>query len=147
MVLKEMLNFIYSGRCSPDMSEMASDLLIAADKYRYLLTSVHVYLIIIMLRLEELKNNCELILMQMLACDNVCHLLIISDMYNAEKLRQRCVQYIIKYPKEITATAGWDIVLKEHSHLVTDIVRNFDKSRSSIAVGEQSSILGLLSGH
>lgn len=34
--------------------------------------------------------------MQMLAFENVCHLLIISDMYNAEKLRQRCFQYIIK---------------------------------------------------
>jgi hypothetical protein len=61
-VLKEMMHFIYSGRCSPEVNEMASDLLIAADKYR----------------LEDLKNHCELILMPMLAFDNVCQLLIIS---------------------------------------------------------------------
>jgi hypothetical protein len=88
-----------------------------------------------------------MILMQMLACENVCHLLIISDMYNAEKLRQRCVQYIMKYPKEITATSGWQIVLKE-PHLVTDIVRNFDKNRTDAVAGEQNSLLlGLLSQH
>lgn len=36
-VVKEMLNFIYCGRNSSDINELASDLLIAADKYRFLL--------------------------------------------------------------------------------------------------------------
>lgn len=46
----EMLNFIYCGRCLRDVSEtsFASDLLIAADKYR----------------LEELKTHCEKTLIQ-----------------------------------------------------------------------------------
>ena len=34
-VVKEMLQFIYTGRCSADMHDMCSDLLIAADKYGY----------------------------------------------------------------------------------------------------------------
>lgn len=33
-VVKEMLNFIYCGRSSSEINELASDLLIAADKYR-----------------------------------------------------------------------------------------------------------------
>lgn len=46
----EMLNFIYCGRCLKDVNEFAfaSDLLIAADKYR----------------LEELKSHCEKALIQ-----------------------------------------------------------------------------------
>lgn len=46
----ELLNFIYCGRCSKDVTEFsfASDLLIAADKYR----------------LDELKNYCEKALIQ-----------------------------------------------------------------------------------
>lgn len=46
----EMLNFIYCGRCLRDVNEFsfASDLLIAADKYR----------------LEELKSHCEKALVQ-----------------------------------------------------------------------------------
>lgn len=33
-VVKEMLNFIYCGKTSIEASEIASELLIAADKYR-----------------------------------------------------------------------------------------------------------------
>ncbi len=33
-VVKEMLNFIYCGRSNVEANEIASELLIAADKYR-----------------------------------------------------------------------------------------------------------------
>jgi speckle-type POZ protein len=111
-VLREMLNFIYAGRCTPDITDLASDLLIAADKYR----------------LEELKNHCERCLMQALAHDNACQLLIISDVYNAERLRQKAVRFILHHTKDITSTPGWDQLLNSHPKLVTDIVRNFDKT-------------------
>uniref|UniRef100_A0A183BWT3 BTB domain-containing protein n=1 Tax=Globodera pallida TaxID=36090 RepID=A0A183BWT3_GLOPA len=64
-VVKEMLNFIYSGKSSsPEINEIASDLLIAADKYR----------------LEELKTHCEHCLIQAINFENACQLLIIADM-------------------------------------------------------------------
>lgn len=69
--------------------------------------------------------------MQALAHDNACQLLIISDIYNADRLRQRAVQFILQHPKDITNTPGWDQILKDHPRLVTDIVRNFDKSGTS----------------
>jgi hypothetical protein len=34
-VVKEMLQFIYCGRSSSELNEIASDLMIAADKYRF----------------------------------------------------------------------------------------------------------------
>ncbi|KAI1722545.1 BTB/POZ domain-containing protein [Ditylenchus destructor] len=120
-VVKEMLNFIYCGRSSSEINELASDLLIAADKYR----------------LDELKSHCERCLVQALNQENACHLLIIGDMYRADLLRHRAVQYILQHPKEITSTSGWETVLSEHPQLVTDIVRSFDKS-----CGPLSSISG-----
>ncbi|CAD5209573.1 unnamed protein product [Bursaphelenchus xylophilus] len=127
-VMKEMLHFIYSGRCTSDVNEMASDLLIAADKYR----------------LDELKNHCERILIQVLSQDNCCQLLIISDMYHANALRRKSIQFVLKHPVDITSTAGWEAVLKDHPHLVTDIVRSFDRTTDS----ESCTVLsGLLPGH
>lgn len=111
-VVKEMLQFIYSGRSSPDLNELASDLLIAADKYR----------------LEELKNHCEQSLIQAINCENACQLLIIADMYGAFTLRKKVNTFIKLHPKKVVQTSGWQTILKEHPHLVTDIVASFDKS-------------------
>ncbi|KAL3998449.1 Protein maternal effect lethal 26 [Acanthocheilonema viteae] len=116
----EMLNFIYCGRCLRDVNEFAfaSDLLIAADKYR----------------LEELKSHCEKALIQALTFENVCELLIISDIYSAPRLRHRAVEFIIQHPRNITSTPGWDNVVKQHHDLVTDIVRHFDKSSDRVVL-------------
>uniref|UniRef100_A0A183BZ06 BTB domain-containing protein n=1 Tax=Globodera pallida TaxID=36090 RepID=A0A183BZ06_GLOPA len=91
-VVKEMLNFIYSGKSSsPEINEIASDLLIAADKYR----------------LEELKTHCEHCLIQAINFENACQLLIIADMYGAQFLRKRVLQFIMQHPKKITQTTLW----------------------------------------
>ncbi|KAL7077456.1 hypothetical protein ACQ4LE_003219 [Meloidogyne hapla] len=111
-VVKEMLRFIYCGKSSGELSEIASDLLIAADKYR----------------LEELKNHCEQSLIQAINFDNACHLLIIADMYGASNLRKKVLHFIKLHPKKIVHTAGWIAIIKEHPQLATDIVASFDKS-------------------
>ncbi|PIO63852.1 BTB/POZ domain protein [Teladorsagia circumcincta] len=75
-VVYELVYYIYCGRCQKDIGDIATDLLIAADKYR----------------LVELKNHCEKFLVENLANENVCQLLIIGDLYNAERLQERAVQ-------------------------------------------------------
>ncbi|CAD5206615.1 unnamed protein product [Bursaphelenchus okinawaensis] len=124
-VMKEMLHFIYSGICTSDMNDMASDLLIAADKYR----------------LDDLKSHCEKILIQILSQENCCQLLIISDMYHADNLRRKAVQFVHKFPIETTKTVGWEAVLKDHSHLVTEIVRSFDRSSDAESCTALSGLL------
>jgi len=121
-VVKEMLNFIYSGKSSPEANELATGLLIAADKYR----------------LDELKNHCERCLIQSLNSENACELLIIGDMYRADRIRQRAITFIHAHPRDICNTLGWETVLTEHPQLVTDIVRSFDKSS-----GQSSSSLNI----
>uniref|UniRef100_A0A158QP50 BTB domain-containing protein n=1 Tax=Haemonchus placei TaxID=6290 RepID=A0A158QP50_HAEPC len=104
-VVYELVYYIYCGRCQKEIGDIATDLLIAADKYR----------------LVELKNHCEKFLVENLANENVCQLLILGDLYNAERLQERAVQFILQRPKYITSTPGWDDILKQHPHLVTRI--------------------------
>ncbi|KAF8365316.1 mel-26, partial [Pristionchus pacificus] len=110
-VVQEMLTYVYSGRCSKDIGEMAGDLLIAADKYR----------------LDELKQHCECSLIEQISVDNVCQLLVLSDMYRAHKLREYSLIFITHRTKMVTCTPGWSDILKSHPNLVTDIVNGFDK--------------------
>lgn len=74
-VIYEMVYYIYCGRCNKDITDMATALLIAADKYR----------------LEELKSHCEKYLVENINIENACSLLIIGDLYSAPKLRKRAV--------------------------------------------------------
>ncbi|CAD6186161.1 unnamed protein product [Caenorhabditis auriculariae] len=117
-VAHEMVSYIYCGKTSKDISEIATDLLIAADKYR----------------LEELKSHCEKYLAENLAPENACTLLILGDVYGAPRLRARAVHFILRHPKQITSTSGWEEMLKRHPTLVTDVVNQFDKT-SGIAAG------------
>uniref|UniRef100_A0A914GWL8 BTB domain-containing protein n=1 Tax=Globodera rostochiensis TaxID=31243 RepID=A0A914GWL8_GLORO len=108
-VVKEMLNFIYSGKSSsPEINEIASDLLIAADKYR----------------LEELKTHCEHCLIQAINFENACQLLIIADMYGAQFLRKRVLQFIMQHPKKITQTTLWH-PLRNRADLINPICNSF----------------------
>lgn len=92
-------------------------------------------------RLEELKNYCERCLVQAICQENACQLLIIGDLYRAELLRKRAVQFILQHPNSITSTSGWDTLLTNHPQLVTGIVRSFEKP-----YGPPSSITGSMFG-
>ncbi|PAV82821.1 hypothetical protein WR25_21993 [Diploscapter pachys] len=59
-----------------------------------------------------------------------------GDMYNAPRLRQRAVQFILARPKNVTMTPGWTDILKSHPYLVTDIINNIDKPTTSICPAE-----------
>lgn len=65
-----------------------------------------------MTRLKELRDHCEQILIQSINSDNVCNLLIIADIYNVELLRKRAIRFIRQQPKKITATSGWQTIIK-----------------------------------
>ncbi|CAI2316814.1 unnamed protein product [Caenorhabditis sp. 36 PRJEB53466] len=120
-VIYEMVFYIYCGRCQKDITDMATALLIAADKYR----------------LEELKSHCEKYLVENINVENACSLLIIGDLYTAPKLRRRAVQLILARPKNVTGTPGWEDILKCHPNLITDIFSQIDKQSST---GASSSV-------
>ncbi|CAI5437713.1 unnamed protein product [Caenorhabditis angaria] len=125
-VIHEMIYYIYCGRCQKDISDVATDLLIAADKYR----------------LEELKTHCEKFLVENLTIENACTLLILGDLYMAPRLRQRAVQYILQRPKNVTHTPGWENIIKQHPDLITDIFNQFDKQSSTGVSSSVTTISG-----
>ncbi|KAK5980828.1 Protein maternal effect lethal 26 [Trichostrongylus colubriformis] len=114
-VVYEMVHYIYCGRCRKEISDIAADLLMAADKYG----------------IVELKDRCEEVLLENLTEENACQLLILGDLYSAEQLQERAVEFILRCPKYITSMPGWNDMLKQHPHLVTRIVNNFHKVAST----------------
>uniref|UniRef100_A0A1I7ZED2 BTB domain-containing protein n=1 Tax=Steinernema glaseri TaxID=37863 RepID=A0A1I7ZED2_9BILA len=120
-VVRDMLMYIYSGKCSA-RSDWATELLIAADKYR----------------LDELKRHCEATMIRELTCDNVCQQFVMGHMYNADKLKQRSADFMKLHLTAITKTSGWDELINKHPSLVTSIVRYVDNRKSWTACDDVS---------
>ena len=76
-VLQEMLTFIYTGK-SPNLKNMASELLFAADKYQ----------------LDRLKLMCEEELCSKLNENNASQTLELADRHNATQLKEFCSDFI-----------------------------------------------------
>lgn len=78
-VLQEMLTFIYTGK-SPNLKNMASELLFAADKYQ----------------LDRLKLMCEEELCSQLNEKNASQTLELADRHNATQLKEFCRDFIAR---------------------------------------------------
>jgi len=76
-VIEEMILFIYTDTCSR-LEVLASELLAVADKYF----------------IEKLKLICEIELIKIVNKDNMCELLCLADVYNAENLANIITKYI-----------------------------------------------------
>lgn len=81
----EMLRFVYSGE-APNLNTIAADLLVAADKYS----------------LVDLKQMCEQSLVKAINAENACELLILSDVHNATRLRQKSLEYIVQNNQSVS---------------------------------------------
>lgn len=75
--LIEMLRFIYTGTVE-NLESIASNLLYAAEKYD----------------LTELKLRCADELIKTLSSENVFKSLVLADQCNAERLKQKCFEFI-----------------------------------------------------
>jgi speckle-type POZ protein len=105
-VLREMVHFIYTGR-TPNLIDMACELLQAADKYA----------------LERLKVMCEDTLCLSLTTDNVADTLILADVHSAKQLKERCLSFIAERAKDIIHSDGWKKILQSHPELVGEAFR------------------------
>nr|CAB3266537.1 speckle-type POZ protein B [Phallusia mammillata] len=105
-VFKEMLSFLYTGT-SPNLDEMAADLLAAADKYA----------------LERLKVMCEESLCSNLSVENVAEILILADLHNASQLKEMAIDFINNHALDVMETGGFNLMVRSHPHLVADAFR------------------------
>ena len=106
-VVREMLNFIYTGRVSSldVLSDIALDLFKAADKYQ----------------LDLLKTICEESLCSTLDVTNCVKNLVLGDMYQTLKLKRMALRMLVDNLDSITSTNP-------------DILKDLCKERPELAV-------------
>ena len=107
-VIQNMLHFMYTGSLSTPLGETeAADLLGAADQYQ----------------LDLLKRVCENKLCELLNVDNCLRLLAIADMHQADQLKARGMDLVIKNMNTIVmkSSEDWKKCVKDHPDLVVEI--------------------------
>lgn len=121
-VMHELLTYIYSGR-SPNLSNMALDLLAAADRFQ----------------LTGLKEMADQVLRSGLTVESACRYLVFADMHNAQDLKVDALRFIAQNSASIISTDGWAELVKQDPALVTEVV-------SAIAAADpRSSVLNATS--
>lgn len=83
-LFQHFLRYVYSGRlnCSSIGTEALADLIAISDQYE----------------VDSLKRVCEGALKPRVSSDNVLELITIGDRFNASRLRECCMDYIIQHP-------------------------------------------------
>ena len=108
-VIQNMIHFMYTGSLSKtELDEIdAADLLGAADQYQ----------------LDLLKRVCENKLCEILNVDNCLLLLAIADMHQADQLKARGMDLVIKNMNTIVmkSSEDWKKCVKDHPDLVVEI--------------------------
>uniref|UniRef100_A0A914RLH2 BTB domain-containing protein n=1 Tax=Parascaris equorum TaxID=6256 RepID=A0A914RLH2_PAREQ len=97
-VMQELLLYMYSGR-SPNLSNMALDLLAAADRE---------------IDVEVLRSG--------LAVESACRYLVFADMHNARELKADAIKFIAQNSASVITTDGWAEMVKQQPSLVTEVV-------------------------
>uniref|UniRef100_A0A914X684 Uncharacterized protein n=1 Tax=Plectus sambesii TaxID=2011161 RepID=A0A914X684_9BILA len=104
-VMQELLFFMYSGR-SPNLPQMAPELLAAADRFQ----------------LPGLKDMADQVLRSNLMVDTVCRILVLADMHTARELKQDAIRFVAQNSSQVIQTEGWSEMVKQHADLVTEVV-------------------------
>jgi speckle-type POZ protein len=100
---KALLRFIYTGHCQ--VGNWAEELLVAANKYD----------------IQDLKKLCAKELGKKLTVDNAVRLLVLSDLHQAEDLKDGVMRFINKNAPAVMKTPSWTNFSKSHQHLITEL--------------------------
>uniref|UniRef100_A0A0K0FI13 Speckle-type POZ protein (inferred by orthology to a human protein) n=1 Tax=Strongyloides venezuelensis TaxID=75913 RepID=A0A0K0FI13_STRVS len=103
-VVKEMLNFLYTGR-SHKIDKLAIEMLEIAGKYK----------------IEGLKTIAAESLLNSLNLENVCEYLEKSEIYSAEILKEFCLRFIYLNADEIIKSEKWSKIVNLYPLLVVRI--------------------------
>ena len=92
-VMKELLRFMYSGRCSNGaLQAMAEPLLEAADKYA----------------VDALRLQCEAQLQSSLSAENVLHMLMLADAHGTcDGLKDACPEFVGLNTEKVLLSKSW----------------------------------------
>merc|ERR1719154_612052 len=105
-VVREMLNFIYTGCTNGNvLKEKSRDLLAAAERYQ----------------LDVLKSICEDHLCSNLQINNAIENLVFGDLHQARKLRRLAMKMIARNAVKIVGTEEYQNLVKHHPSLAAEI--------------------------
>ena len=107
-----MLNYIYTGNVSSIISEIAVDLLTAADKYQ----------------MDLLKNICEESLCSKLKVTNCVEYLVVGDMYQTFKLRKMALRLAAENMNSIVDTDVFKDLFQQKPVLAWEVTKASQKN-------------------
>ena len=112
-VVTEMLNFIYTGNVTSEdtLSEIASELLVAADKYQ----------------LDLLKSICEEGLCSTLEATNCVEYLVLGDMYQTFNLKRMAMRLVVENVDSITESDVIKNLFKQKPELALEVMKAVKK--------------------
>ena len=96
--------FIYTGKVD-SLDQFAAQLLSAAHEYQ----------------VQDLKEVCGEHIATTLSIETVAHELLLADLYQAEELKQKCIEFITRHSKEVMHTEGWRMLTEKRMKLVLEL--------------------------
>lgn len=104
-VFAEVLRYIYTNQVE-NLNELARKILVVSDNYK----------------LHELKAKCEASLIADINLENCAHLLILSDRYSADNLKNRILDFIRLHYAKVMVKSAWKRMLNiANKQLLNDI--------------------------
>ena len=108
---RAFLRFIYTGHC--EVGNLAEELLVAAKKYD----------------IRELKEICAKEMVKQLTVDNAVRFLVLSDLHQAEDLKNGAMHFINKNAPAVMKTPSWSALTKNHYHLMGELYSKLCESK------------------
>lgn len=105
-VLKELLRYIHTDKVE-SLQEMATDLLVAADKYE----------------IWMLKDLCASKLCTSISKNNAVDLLIVAHLHQVNSLKTRAMRFVAKHVKDIAYASTFKKFESLQSHILVELFR------------------------
>ena len=107
-IFKELLHYIYSGRCSTPFTEITvQPLFVAADKYD----------------IKDLKEDCVRYLLPCVNTKNAVEIMIWADLQSIDKLKEATLECVVHNGKEICQQEEWEKLMKNYPDLCLTATR------------------------
>ncbi|XP_054722837.1 speckle-type POZ protein B-like, partial [Uloborus diversus] len=107
-IVKEMLQYIYTGTIENLSVDAAVDLYVASDRYD----------------LQELKGWCKEFILEHISSDDVCRVAVIADLHSDEELAKASRRIFKDNPKTIVESETWRDFKKENPSLHADLLES-----------------------
>lgn len=119
-VLKDLLEFLYTGNLSADDFESVYALYYAADKYD----------------VSSLRKTCVGVLLSKMDVGNACRALSLANQHSDVQFKDSAMDFVQFHFDEIVGTDSWEEFLEEETKLAADVMRCRSKKGKKVNVSK-----------